>query len=163
MNYALRHCGLPSITLWELLLPNFTTLVCHEDNQAMIRICETGRNPTMRYLSRTHGLCIAWLYERFQSSLLSLVYEESSKMAADIFTKAFTDKVKWADVCSLVNIVDKDVFYDHVASMVPDPEGGGILARPLAADPPAADDAEGKQPAHSPTPFSVRVQCITSS
>ena len=54
----------------------------------MIRICQTGRNPTMRYLSRTMGISIAWLYERFQDTNLELIYEESAKMAADIFTKA---------------------------------------------------------------------------
>ena len=42
----------------------------------MIRICQTGRNPTMRYLSRTMGISIAWLYERFQDTNLELIYEE---------------------------------------------------------------------------------------
>ena len=93
----------------------------------MIRMCETGRNPTMCYLSRTHGLCIAWLYERFKSGALELIYEESSKMAGDIFTKAFTDRAKWNGVCHLVNIVDKDLFYDLIASSVPAPDGGGIF------------------------------------
>ena len=36
-------------------------------------------------------------------------------MAADIFTKSSTDKVKRLEVCRLVNIVDKDVFYDLIA------------------------------------------------
>ena len=127
MNYALRHCGLPSLGLWETVLPQFKTLVCHEDNQAMIRICVTGRNPTMRYISRTQGLNIAWLYERFQSPELELRYEASSAMAADIFTKSFTDKVKWAEVCRLVNVVDKDVFYSFIAAQT---AGGGSLIPP---------------------------------
>ena len=49
-DLSLRHCGLPSFALWWTLFPHRPTLMFHEDNQAMIRVCETGRNPTMRYL-----------------------------------------------------------------------------------------------------------------
>ena len=49
-------------------------------------------------------------------------------MAADIFTKAFTDKAKWLEVCHLVNIVDKDIFYELIAASAPDPDGGGIFS-----------------------------------
>ena len=91
MNYALRHCGLPSISLRELLLPNFTTLYCHEDNQAMIRMCLTGNNPTLRYLSRTMGISIVWLHERFRMECLSLAYEITDNLCADIFTNILTD------------------------------------------------------------------------
>ena len=37
---------------------------------------------------------------------MQLVYEVSARMAADIFTKAFTDKAKWVEVCDLINHVD---------------------------------------------------------
>ena len=87
MSYALRHCGLPSLMLWQVLLPNFRRIECHEDNQAMIRICLTGRNPTMRYFQRTQVVIVAWLFERFQQGDLNLDYEDSAKMAADHFTK----------------------------------------------------------------------------
>ena len=40
------------------------------------------------------GVSVAWLYERIQETFLGLVYEESAKMAADIFAKAFTDVTK---------------------------------------------------------------------
>ena len=146
MNYALRHCGLPSLTLWETLLPSFIYLLCHEDNQAMIRVCVTGRNPTMRYLSRTQGLNVGWLYERFQSPELELEYTRSSDMAADIFTKSFTCKIKWLEVCRLVNIVDKDVFYDliahsHAPSVVPTAGGGKTRDQPAT---PAPQPAKAK-------------------
>merc|ERR1712020_7589 len=72
MNYALRHCGLPSPLIWELLFPHFEALLCHEDNQAMIRICLTGNNPIMKYLSRTQRVSVAWLHERFMQEDLKL-------------------------------------------------------------------------------------------
>ena len=38
-------------------------LLFHEDNQAMIRVVATGKNPTMRYLVRTHRVSVAWLHD----------------------------------------------------------------------------------------------------
>ena len=55
---------------------------------------------------RTHRISVAWLYERFKQGDLKLVYEESSKMCADIFTKAFTDVNKWNEVRDLIGIFD---------------------------------------------------------
>ena len=72
MDHALRHCGLPCLQLWHALLPHKPALIVHEDNQAMIRVVETGKNPTMRYLGRTHGVSIAWLHETFKGEALRL-------------------------------------------------------------------------------------------
>ena len=108
MAYALRNMGLPGLLLWAALLPHVPRLLCHEDNQPMIRVIQTGKNPTMRYLMRTHRISVAWLYERFQQGDLKLVYEESAKMCADIYTKAFTDVKKWNEVRDLIGIFDTD-------------------------------------------------------
>ena len=89
---ALRLVGLPALQLWDALLPKKAHITFHEDNQAMIRVCETGRNPTMRHLGRTHRVDVAWLHERFSEPELTLVYEQTKQQAADIFTKAFTDR-----------------------------------------------------------------------
>jgi hypothetical protein len=78
----------------------------HEDNQAMIRVCETGRNPTMRYLLRTHRVSIAWLHERFSQDFIKMFYEESSTMCGDIYTKGFTDVARWIHACNLINVID---------------------------------------------------------
>ena len=67
-------------SLWHTLLPHKPTLLVHEDNQAMIRVIDTGKNPTMRYLARTHRISVAWLHERFRSNELQLVYESTTKM-----------------------------------------------------------------------------------
>jgi hypothetical protein len=93
-DFSLRHCGIPSLDLWQALLPTCRGLTLCEDNQAMIRVIESGKNPTMRYLHRTHRVSVAWLHEIFLSDEFTIKYEVSAKMAADIFTKAFTDKGK---------------------------------------------------------------------
>ena len=80
----------------------------HEDNQAMLRILETGRNPTMRYLSRTHRVAVAWLHEVCQSERIIVGYEESARMCADVFTKMFQDAAKWRDARVLINVLSEE-------------------------------------------------------
>jgi len=82
----------------------------------MIRCVETGRNPTMRYLHRTHRCSVAWLHECFERNDMSLVYELTSLMCADIYTKAFTDASKWQQACWLINIVDPKMLKDFFAN-----------------------------------------------
>ena len=103
---ALKSSGLPALDLWEKLLPGVIVLHFHEDNQAMIRVMFTGRNPTMKHLGRVHRVGIAWMHKQFEQSYLSLMYERTAYMAADIYTKAFNDKDKWDHACLLINIVD---------------------------------------------------------
>ena len=69
----LRKCGVPCFALWHTLLPHKPRLVLHEDNQTMIRGTETGRNPTMRYLPRTHRVSVAWLHETYSHQDIDLI------------------------------------------------------------------------------------------
>ena len=94
-DHAIRTCGLPAMVLWERLLPHKPKVYFHEDNMAMIQIMKHGRNPTMRHLARTHRISVAFLHEQFAEGDFQLCYEVSSRMAADIYTKGFTDPVKW--------------------------------------------------------------------
>ena len=55
----------------------------HFDNQAMIRICRTGENPSMRYLARTHGINLCSLHERTNAEDCMMHFTESKEMAAD--------------------------------------------------------------------------------
>eukprot|EP00972_Heterocapsa_arctica_P028693 4221437-Heterocapsa_arctica.AAC.1 len=87
----------------------------------MIRVVETGRNPTMRYLQRTHGVSVAWLHGTLTKDCLDLKCELFSRMCADIYTKAFTDATLWVQVCDLINIVDPQRLaglMQHVAEVV---------------------------------------------
>ena len=69
---AVKAMGLPAIDLWLTIRDNGVIQV-HENNQAMIAVVRTGKNPTIRHIKRTHGMSIAWLHEQFlglNSSLL---------------------------------------------------------------------------------------------
>ena len=110
MDFAMRTVGLPSIGLWEVLLPHKHSLIVHDDNSAMIRVVETGWNPTMRYLHRTHRVSVAWLHEQLEPGRdgIELIYEDTNRMAADIFTKAFTNREKWEHAHELINAMRPD-------------------------------------------------------
>ena len=47
-------------------------LIFHEDNTAMISVCKNGRNPTMRWLGRVHGLAINFLHQEVQKPYMLL-------------------------------------------------------------------------------------------
>ena len=80
-------------------------LVHFVDNQAMIEVVRTGRNPTMRHLSRVRGVAIGFLHEQYQTGLIRMEYITTSLMAADIYTKGFTDAAKWFTLCGLINVI----------------------------------------------------------
>ena len=49
---------------------------------------------------------MAWLHETFKGAYLTLAYEVSARMAADIYTKAFIDPERWKSACLLVGVCD---------------------------------------------------------
>jgi hypothetical protein len=101
--------GLPALDLWSVILDRPATLFFHEDNQAMIQVCMSGRNPTMRHLGRTHRVSVNALHEMIHRDDVLLIYEESSRQAADIYTKAFTNPDKWKYACELISIFASEV------------------------------------------------------
>ena len=101
---ALRSAGLPAMTLWEEYTGVKTTLFFHADNKAMLDIIQTGRNPTLRYPSRTHGVSVRWLHEVYMRENFHAQYTVTSLMAADIFTKSFTDARKLCALCEQINV-----------------------------------------------------------
>ena len=66
----------------------------------------------MRYLHRTHRISIANLHEiiagQVSDTTINCEYTTSAEMAADIFTKGFTDTNKWKHATRSVGIVDVD-------------------------------------------------------
>ena len=94
---VVKAIGLPAIDLWHTFRGSGVIQV-HEDNQAMIAVVRSGKNPTMRHIKRTHGESIAWLHELFQGANLSLCYEISTRMSPDIYTKRLHGSHYMADV-----------------------------------------------------------------
>eukprot|EP00974_Lingulodinium_polyedra_P002537 237896-Lingulodinium_polyedra.AAC.1 len=76
----------------------------------MIRVIKTGRNPTMRYLHRTRRISIAVFHEILTghdnlTKQVDIGYTPSCDVAADIFTKGFTDRAKWNHAIRAIGIV----------------------------------------------------------
>ena len=136
-DYAMRTCGLPALHLWERLLKGTPRIQFHEDNTTAAHSIRTGRT-NIRHLGRTHRVALAWLHERLLADEYDLLVESSALQAADIFTKAFTDKVKWKSVCDLILHVDPKVYW--VAPSPPAGGGGSKAVLSLAAANAAAND-----------------------
>ena len=94
------------LELWERMLNRELLIDVYQDNQATARIMTTGRAPTLRHITRTHSVSVAWIHERVASDDIQLHDCVSAVMAADMFATQFIDRDKWIDVCSLIGIVD---------------------------------------------------------
>jgi hypothetical protein len=80
-----------------------------EDNEAMIKICHSGKNPTMRYLNRTRKVGVAWLMEVFNLPRCDVYKIDAKLQAADIGTKRITCVDTWRSNCVLINLCEPDV------------------------------------------------------
>ena len=95
-----------AIRTWDMVLERPTELVFQGDNQATIQIRKTQKNPTLRHLNRTHRVNVSWLCEVFRNlKEVELKYCKTDEMAADIFTKAFTNPIKWNAALNLIGII----------------------------------------------------------
>ena len=54
---------IPALVLWDVIGPEMAVPMFHEDNQAMILVVMSGRNPTMRHLGRVNRVSVSWLHE----------------------------------------------------------------------------------------------------
>ncbi len=90
----------------------------------------------MRHLSRAHRVDVAWLHEVTTSGDVLAGYEQSDKMAADIYTKGFTDTRKWDHARHLTNVFSP-VEMQHWVSIV---SAGGLLPAEVRAPCPIMTD-----------------------
>ena len=89
-----------------MVLERPTKLVFQEDNQATIQILKAQKNPTLRHLNGTHRVNVSWLCEVFKNlDEVEVKYCKTDEMAADIFTKAFTNPIKWNAALDLIGII----------------------------------------------------------
>ena len=83
---------IPALSLWDVIGPSMKVPMFHEDNQAVILVVMSGRNPTMRHLGRVHRVSVAWIHERIgkhpDNDGTVLFYDDTHNMSADIYTKA---------------------------------------------------------------------------
>ena len=127
---ALRTLGIPALSLWKVLAKVFPQLLFHDDNQGMIGVVRSGRNPTMRHLERTHGISIASMHEHFQKDHFVLIYEITAKMAADIHTKGFKNPMAWKKACMLINLLEpQDLQSKEVLDMLQPSTGVDMTTR----------------------------------
>ncbi len=107
--------GVPVVDLWRIVSGQEPQIIFHDDNQAMIAVIRSGKNPMMRHIERSHGISIVWMHEMFLLSYIILIYEITSKMAADIHTQAFRDPMAWKRACLSINVLeDNDISGEEV-------------------------------------------------
>ena len=58
-DLAVRAEGLPCLDIWDTLTGRKVKLVLKEDNESAMRVIQTGKNPAMRHMFRTHGVNVA--------------------------------------------------------------------------------------------------------
>ena len=63
----------------------------HDDNTAMIQVCRTGRNPTMRTLGRVHGISVSAMHDATFRGDFVLGPIGTKSRCADLYTKAYPE------------------------------------------------------------------------
>ena len=87
MDTTIRLRTIPLLSICEQVFGVESVTICG-DNQAMLSIRKTGRNPTLRHLSRTHRVSVAWLHEQYEREHSMFSYVRSCDMAAYFFYQA---------------------------------------------------------------------------
>ena len=84
-------------------------IIFHEDNSAMVSICKTGSNPSLRHLGRVHNVGLNFLHQEVHKPYVSLGYIAPKEMCADIHTKSFPSARadEWNAVRRNVNVIHR--------------------------------------------------------
>ena len=105
---AIGRMGIPLLVLWSHISEQCGAdplgLAVLLDNTAMLEIIRTGRNLTVRHIGKTHGVAVSWLHELYKKKDVVMKYITTTMMAADLYTKAFTEPSKWAHMCVQNNL-----------------------------------------------------------
>ena len=71
-------------------------LYVFEDNEAVIKMINKGRTPTLRHVSRTHRVALDWLFDRINLySKIQIKYIDTKNQLADILTKGSFTRDEW--------------------------------------------------------------------
>ena len=116
MDMTIRILTLPVLCLVEEIFPGITLNICG-DNTSMLCVLKTGRNPSMRHLSRTHRISVAWLHEQHEREHFNVKYVTTDEMAADVFTKSIPAPHKWKNARRLINVFESmDELFESISS-----------------------------------------------
>ena len=101
-----RRDPVASIKDYGLIMaaPHSVQPVVLEDNQATIRILESGKSPAFRHADKTQRINLGWISEQFRRKHYALAYVSTTLQAADILTKPFTSADKWNKALDLLSI-----------------------------------------------------------
>ena len=73
----------------------------------------------MKHLNRTHRIGVGWLHEVLGNPStkldIELRYTDSNRMAADIYTKGFTNAEKWLEVTQNICVFHPKALKANVA------------------------------------------------
>ena len=89
--------------LWTLVLGRDIKTKIYEDNQATITVVRKGYSKKLKHIFRTHKVKLGSLKEVCVNDNTELVYIETKKQAADIFTKALAPNL-WDHALEMLGI-----------------------------------------------------------
>ena len=132
-DVAMKAMGMPALRLMERILGKEPKFVFFDDNKAMISVVRSGKNPTMRHLERSHGVGVTWMHECSSGTTCTWpTYEVTDRMAADIYTKAFSDSRKWKHACMQIGLLEPEMLTDpetlKIVTSSFDPKTGAVQA-----------------------------------
>ena len=113
LDHVLRTVAIPADVLWSKLLGKEMRPMLKEDNEACRIVVQTGNNPQMRHVERTHRVDIRWIHEQYSRKLYGLERVDTTAQAADIFTKPFSEKAKWDHACKSIQVARQADFFVH--------------------------------------------------
>ena len=111
-------------------VPHAIEPVVLEDNQATIRILESGKSPAFRHADKTQRINLGWIAEQFRRRHYKMAYINTNLQAADILTKPFTNSDKWSKALELMRIAPEKQHSRKAAAAAQPPNGA--LKRPEA-------------------------------
>ena len=100
---SLEYCDYVPPSLPEL--PSNTKMYFLQDNDAVIKMVEKCRAPTMKHVPRTHRINIDWLFERIHCDpCIFGRYVHTKLQIADMLTKGNFTAEQWAFLCGMLRL-----------------------------------------------------------
>ena len=94
----------PALDFWEKVFGECIKTDMLQDNQATMRVLQTGKAPTLRRFPCAHGVSLKWIFNAVKDHA-NLCGCNTDGMAADIFAKHFINEERWVAACKLIGIV----------------------------------------------------------